>query len=104
MINIPNAIMRDIASYVVIVHYHITNKLLSIVYKLALASNIKITCINKDWRGKEYQSDLVTIDEANHIGFEVLENEIIFFLLFLYTRIKRKIVQREYGYTGSLFV
>ena len=59
-------------------NYHITNNLLDIVYKLAPTSDIKISCTNnKDWRGKEYQSDLVTIDETSHVGFEVFENEII---------------------------
>ena len=58
-------------------NYHITEELLNVAHKLAPNSNIKITCTNKNWRGKEYQSDLVTIDEENHIGFEVFENEII---------------------------
>ena len=58
-------------------NYDITNNLLNIVYKLAPSSDIKILCTNKDWRGREYQSDLVTVDETNNVGFEVFENEII---------------------------
>lgn len=48
-------------------NYDITNNLLNIVYKLAPTGNIKISCTNKDWRGREYQSDLVRIDETNHV-------------------------------------
>ena len=58
-------------------NYRITEDLLNVAYKLAPTSDIKFTCTNKDWRGREYQSDLVIIDEENHIGFEVFENEII---------------------------
>ena len=58
-------------------NYYITEDLLNVAHKLAPNSNIKITCTNKDWRGREYRSDLVTIDETNHVGFEVFENEII---------------------------
>ena len=58
-------------------NYHITEDLLNVVYKLTPNSNVKITCTNKNRRGEEYQSDLVTIDEENNIGFEVFENEII---------------------------
>ena len=34
---------------------------------------------NTTWRLKKYISDSVTIDEENHVGFEVFDNEIIFF-------------------------
>jgi hypothetical protein len=60
-------------------NYPATKELLNIVKELAPNSNIDISCTNKDFRGHEYQSDLVTIDETNHIGFEVLGNEIIVF-------------------------
>ncbi len=43
-------------------------------------SVIKIsTTDNKDWINRDYRSDFVTIDEKHHVGFEVLENEIIVF-------------------------
>lgn len=58
-------------------NYRITEDLLNAVYKLVPPGNVKITCTNKDWRGREYQSDLVMIDEENQVGFEVFENEII---------------------------
>lgn len=60
-------------------NYGTTQELLEIVKELAPNSSISISCVNKDFRGLEYQSDLVTIDETNHVGFEVFENEIIAF-------------------------
>lgn len=49
------------------------------VKELAPNSSISISCVNKDFIGREYQSDLVIIDNDNYVGFEVLENEIIAF-------------------------
>lgn len=60
-------------------NYPLTDELLDLVNIVAPNAGIKITCTNEDWRGREYQSDLVTLDSANNIGFEVLENEIIIF-------------------------
>lgn len=60
-------------------NYCITEDLLNVVKDFAPNSSIRVSCTNKDWRGREYQSDLVTIDETNHVGFEVFENEIIAF-------------------------
>lgn len=60
-------------------NYSITEDLLNTISKFVAKSNIKISCKNKDWRGNEYQSDLVTIDEINQVGFEVFEDEIIAF-------------------------
>ena len=42
-------------------------------------SKIEISAENKDWRNHSCKSDFIAIDAKNHIGFEVLENEIIVF-------------------------
>lgn len=42
-------------------------------------SVVDISTDNKDWRNREYKSDLVTIDAKNNVGFEVFDNEIIVF-------------------------
>lgn len=60
-------------------NYSITENLLNIVREFAPNSTIQISSSNKDWQGREYKSDYITIDEKNHVGFEVFENEIIAF-------------------------
>ena len=40
-------------------------------------SIVDISTENKDWRNRDYKSDLVTIDAENQVGFEVFDNEII---------------------------
>lgn len=40
-------------------------------------SIVDISTENKDWRNRDYKSDLVTIDAKNQVGFEVFDNEII---------------------------
>lgn len=42
-------------------------------------SIVDISTDNKDWRNREYKSDLVIIDAKNNVGFEVFDNEIIVF-------------------------
>jgi hypothetical protein len=64
---------------VINLNYTITDELITLIKNLAPNSKINISCTNKDWRNKEYKSDYVTIDEANNIGFEVFEKEIITF-------------------------
>ena len=60
-------------------NYPITSELLEIINSYVPREKCAISTENRDWRGKAYRSDLVTIDEKNHVGFEVLENEIIVF-------------------------
>lgn len=40
-------------------------------------SIVDISTENKDWRNRDYKSDLVTIDAKNQVCFEVFDNEII---------------------------
>ena len=60
-------------------HFEITSKLLETIKPYTENVNITITTENKDWKGRTYNSDFVTVDEKNNIGFEVFDNEIIVF-------------------------
>lgn len=60
-------------------NYQTTQELLHTIHPFAEKSNIQISISNKDYRGKEYKSDYITIDKNNSVGFEVFENEIIVF-------------------------
>lgn len=60
-------------------NYIITNELLEILKPYTENVNITISTENIDWKGKKYESDFVTIDEKNNVGFEVFDNEIIVF-------------------------
>ena len=63
----------------VFINYDITQDLIEMVKELAPNSSISISCANKDFIEREYQSDLVIIDKDNHVGFEGFEDEIIAF-------------------------
>ena len=60
-------------------NYSVTKELLDTIKPMVSEDTININTKNTDWRGKEYYSDFVTIDDKNGVGFEVLENEIIMF-------------------------
>lgn len=60
-------------------NYTVTQELLNIIEPFVSVHAISISTRNVDWRGKEYDSDLITIDDKNRIGFEVFDNEIIMF-------------------------
>ncbi len=60
-------------------HFETTSMLLEAIQPYIENSIIDIITENKDWRSRNYQSDLVNIDAKNHVGFEVFENEIIVF-------------------------
>ena len=59
-------------------NYNTTSELLDIIRPFVEDRYI-LEPQNTTWRLKKYISDLVTIDEENHVGFEVFDNEIIFF-------------------------
>lgn len=42
-------------------------------------STVSVLIQNKDYQGRTYESDLVTINERHNVGFEVFDNEIIVF-------------------------
>lgn len=54
-----------------------TQELLNAISPLVNEDCIKISTSNKDYRGKECKSDLITIDSDHYFGFEVFDNEII---------------------------
>lgn len=58
-------------------NHETTNELIDAIQPHIKNSNIRIKTSNKDWRGKEYRSDYILIDEDNNVGFEVFENEVI---------------------------
>ncbi|MBQ3563459.1 MAG: hypothetical protein IJA21_02490 [Clostridia bacterium] len=60
-------------------NFEITNKLIDTIKPYLENAKITISTANKDWKGRKYKSDFVTIDEKNNVGFEVFENEIIMF-------------------------
>lgn len=60
-------------------NFEITSELLEAIKPYTENANITITIENKDWKGRNYKSDFVTIDEKNNVGFEVFDNEIILF-------------------------
>ncbi len=60
-------------------NYITTEKILNALRPVCDLSNISITTENKDWKGRTYKSDYVTIIKTHNIGFEVFDNEIIVF-------------------------
>ncbi len=55
------------------------NILLEAIKPYTENATITISTENRDWKGRVYNSDFVTIDEKNDVSFEVLDNEIIVF-------------------------
>ena len=60
-------------------HFETTSMLLESIQPYIENSIVNISTENKDWRNRYYESDFVNIDDKNHVGFEVFENEIIVF-------------------------
>ena len=60
-------------------NFKITNELIDTIKPYIENATVTISSDNKDWKGRDYKSDFVTIDANNNVGFEVLENEIIVF-------------------------
>ena len=60
-------------------NYETTKELLEVIDQYIENANITISTENEDWKGKKYESDFVTIDEKNNVGFELFDNEIIVF-------------------------
>lgn len=60
-------------------NFEITTELLETIKSYIEKANTTIATENKDWKGRNYKSDFVTIDEKNNVGFEVFDNEIIVF-------------------------
>lgn len=60
-------------------NFEITNELLETIRPFIQNANIMISNEHKDWKGRDYKSDIVTIDEKNNVRFEVYDNEIIVF-------------------------
>ena len=60
-------------------NYETTKELLEVIDQYIENANITISTENEDWKGEKYESDFVTIDEKNIVGFEVFDNEIIVF-------------------------
>jgi len=58
-------------------NFEITSVLLEALKPYLENSVVDISTKNKDWLNRDYNSDLVTIDANNQVGFEVFENEII---------------------------
>ena len=60
-------------------NFEITNELINTLKQYTENATITCSTDNKDWKGRDYKSDFVTINEKNNIGFEVFDNEIIVF-------------------------
>ncbi len=61
-------------------NFEVTNEILEKINLYIQNADIKIISEeNRDFKDGKYQSDFVTIDEENNVGFEVLDNEIIAF-------------------------
>ncbi|MBP3478701.1 MAG: hypothetical protein J6K03_04350, partial [Oscillospiraceae bacterium] len=60
-------------------NFETTSMLLEVIQPYIENSIVNISTENKDWRNRYYESDFVNIDDKNHVGFEVFENEIIVF-------------------------
>lgn len=58
-------------------NFETTARLLDALKPYIENSIVDISTENKDWRNRNYKSDLVTIDAKNQVGFEVFDNEII---------------------------
>lgn len=60
-------------------NFEITTELLETIKSYIEKANTTIATENKDWKGRTYKSDFITIDDKNNVGFEVFDNEIIVF-------------------------
>lgn len=60
-------------------NFEITNELINTLKQYTENATITCSTDNKDWKGRDYKSDFVTINEKNNFGFEVFDNEIIVF-------------------------
>lgn len=58
-------------------NFHTTQTLLDAIKPYFDLDNIKLSTNNKDWKGRPYQSDYVTLIENQNVHFEVFDNEII---------------------------
>lgn len=58
-------------------NFDITSKIIEELKPYIKDESIAVSLENKDWKKRDYKSDLVTIDEKNNVGFEVFDNEII---------------------------
>lgn len=58
-------------------NYTATQELLDIAKTYCSPSGITISTENKDWKGRPYRSDFVTLIKKQNIHFEVFDNEII---------------------------
>ena len=60
-------------------NYEITTELIDTIKPYTENATVTISTNNIDWKGRNYESDFVTIDKKNNVGFEVFDNEIIVF-------------------------
>ncbi len=58
-------------------NFNITAMLLEVLKPYIENADVTISSENKDWKNRDYKSDLVTIDKKNNVAFEVFENEVI---------------------------
>jgi len=58
-------------------NYDITQLLLDAISLYCDLSCITVSTENKDWKGRHYLSDVVTLVEKNNVRFEVFDKEII---------------------------
>lgn len=56
-----------------------TSRIINAIKPYIDKDRITISTENKDWKNRDYKSDLVMLDDKNNVGFEVFENEIIVF-------------------------
>ena len=52
-------------------NFEITTELLETIKSYIEKANTTIATENKDWKGRTYKSDFITIDDKNNVGFEV---------------------------------
>ena len=50
-------------------NFEITKELIDTINPYTENVTVKISTDNKDWKGRDYKSDFVTIDEKNNVGF-----------------------------------
>lgn len=79
-------------------NFKITKEILGSLTPYINADKIRISTENKDWKGKPYKSDFVTIDSTNDVGFEVFENEIIVFYFTDHMHFEDYSTEEEYNY------
>lgn len=60
-------------------NYTATKEILDVVSKYVDTSNLKVSTVNENWKGENYESDFVEIIKENGISFEVFQGEIIVF-------------------------